>query len=442
MKLARFPISTLLDSATGQLEAHVKKKRAEDTAQPTVSAAPYAGIIFSGNPHETVPRRLLLDKRLTPLERNCWQVFRLLVNEDGITAFPTYDQLRPYLGMNPGKHASRETVAKALTVLRLTRWLSLGRTVRNEVNGQVQGNVYLLHDEPVTPAEALEFDKDYMTLLMQSMEHQNKSIKDIAAITWREFTNDPDIGRRLPSRIDTISDRLNAQTWAVETKRNALPAPEFGIRTQQELAAEGLSSDSELSANSAKQGTPPLSSESELRLKPLSTPSVRNPNSASTYTNTETSVSKSFVQTREGAGVNWLLALDELTPEDRGKAREIMGPVPENVRDAVINQWAHRCKNGHITKPLAYLATLAGKAIRGDFNAQWSPSAPAPTPASTPPVARPAARPTQPPTQRPAPTATAMQTANSALTSLQALLDPRRRADPSDERLSGRSRQR
>ena len=432
MKLTRFPISTLLDSASGQLEAHVQKKRAEDTAPTAAPATPYSGIIFSGNPHETVPRKLLLDNRLTPLERNCWQVFRLLVNEDGITAFPTYDQLRPYLGMNPGKHASRETVAKALTVLRLTRWLSLGRTVRNEINGQVQGNVYLLHDEPVTPAEALEFDKDYMTLLMHSMEHQNKAIKDIAAITWREFTSDPDVGRRLPSRIDTISDRLNAQTWAVETKQNALPAPEFGIRTQQDLAVDGLSSESELSTNSAKQGALPLSSDSELSLKPLSSPSVRIPNSASTYTNTDKSVSKSSVQPRESAGVNWLLALDLLKPEDRVKAREIMGPVPENLREAVINQWKHRCTSGSVAKPLAYLTSLAGKAIRGDFNAEWSPTAPAATPTSSP-AASVVARPTQPAVPKPAPTATAMQTANSALTSLQALLDPRRRVEPTDE---------
>ncbi|MCI1021406.1 hypothetical protein HWD96_04095 [Pseudomonas putida] len=429
MKLTRFPISTLLDSASGQLEAHVQKKRAEDTAPTAAPTTPYSGIIFSGNPHETVPRKLLLDNRLTPLERNCWQVFRLLVNEDGITAFPTYDQLRPYLGMSPGKHASRETVAKALTVLRLTRWLSLGRTVRNEINGQVQGNVYLLHDEPVTPAEALEFDKDYMTLLMQSMEHQNKAIKDIAAITWKEFTSDPDVGRRLPSRIDTISDRLNAQTWAAETKQNALPTPEFGIRTQQDLAGEGLSSESEFSANSAKQGDLPLSSESELGLKPLSTPSVRNPNSDSTYTNTDRSVSKSSVQPRESAGVNWLLALDLLKPEDRVKAREIMGSVPEDVREAVINQWKHRCATGSVAKPLAYLTTLAGKAIRGDFNAEWSPSVPTPTP----PAARAVARPIQSIAQKPAPTATMMQTANSALTSLQALLNPRRRAEPTDE---------
>ena len=433
MRLTRFPISTLLDSASGQLEAHVQKKRAEDTAPTAAPATPYSGIIFSGNPHETVPRKLLLDNRLTPLERNCWQVFRLLVNEDGITAFPTYDQLRPYLGMNPGKPASRETVAKALTVLRLTRWLSLGRTVRNEINGQVQGNVYLLHDEPVTPAEALEFDKDYMALLMQSTEHQNRAIKDIAAITWREFTSDPDVGRRLPSRIDTLSDRLNAQTWAIETQQNPMPAPEFGVRTQQDLAAEGLSSDSELSTNSATQGALPLSSESELSLKPLSSPSVRSPNSASTYTNTNKVVSKSSVQPRESAGVNWLIALELLKPEDRVKAREIMGAVPENVRDAVIHQWKHRCSSGTVAKPLAYLTSLAGKAIRGDFNAEWSPSPPAPMPPPAAPAPPAMTRPAQPQVQQQAPTATSMRTGNSALSSLFALIDPRRSGEPNDE---------
>jgi hypothetical protein len=32
--------------------------------------------------------RLFLDRRLTPLERNAWQVFRLMLNDDGVTAFP------------------------------------------------------------------------------------------------------------------------------------------------------------------------------------------------------------------------------------------------------------------------------------------------------------------------------------------------------------------
>ena len=80
---------------------------------PTSPAAPVSdGFLFSGNRHESVPRTLFLDRRLTPLERNAWQVFRLQLNDDGVTAFPTYDQLRPYLASMPcAAQASHETVA-------------------------------------------------------------------------------------------------------------------------------------------------------------------------------------------------------------------------------------------------------------------------------------------------------------------------------------------
>ena len=97
--------------------------------QPAQGTAPAAdGFLYSGNRHESVPRRLFLDRRLTPLERNAWQVFRLQLNDDGVTAFPTYDQLRPYLASMPcAAQASHETVARVLTLLRLTRWLSCCR---------------------------------------------------------------------------------------------------------------------------------------------------------------------------------------------------------------------------------------------------------------------------------------------------------------------------
>ena len=96
-------------------------------------AAPVSdGFLYSGNRHESVPRALFLDRRLTPLERNAWQVLRLQLQSDGVTAFPTYDQLRPYLASMPcAAQASHETVARALTLLRLTRWLSLVRRRRD-----------------------------------------------------------------------------------------------------------------------------------------------------------------------------------------------------------------------------------------------------------------------------------------------------------------------
>ncbi|WP_305827983.1 STY4528 family pathogenicity island replication protein, partial [Pseudomonas aeruginosa] len=356
MRLSRFPISTLLDSASGHLEAHLFKKRLDaESGEPL--AQQYSGIIFSGNPHETVPRRLLLDKRLTPLERNCWQVFRLLINDDGLTAFPTYEQLRPYLGMQPGKIASRETIAKALKVLRLTRWLSLGRRLRNDLNGQVQGNVYILHDEPVSPAEALELDPDYMQLLSQSTGDSNRAIREIGQVTWREFRDDPDVGRRLPTHLEKLEGRLNHQQWAIDSQLEADPAAEFGIRTLPDLPHSTLSSDAELSEISGKQCALPLSSDAEPRQNPPSTPLVRMPNSYSTYTYKQNSVCKKPVQprTREEAHPNWQGLLHTLEAEQRIQAVSALRRVSEDLRQPIIEQWQHRCAGGTVGNPFGYL---------------------------------------------------------------------------------------
>ncbi|MBD8739105.1 hypothetical protein IFR41_06260 [Pseudomonas fluorescens] len=357
MKLSRLPFSTLLDSASGHLEAHLRQKK-ESMPPGIEGSAPYSGIIFSGNPHETVPRRLLLDDRLSPLERNAWQVFRLLINDDGLTAFPTYEQLRPYLGMLPGRPASRETVSKALVTLRLTRWLSLGRRVRNDLSGQVQGNVYLLHDEPVTPGEALEFDKDYLQLLAQSMEHQTKAIREVAEIAWKEFAADPEVGQRLPTRMNIIEARLNSQSWVQQTALEPLTPPEFGTRTLQNIPASTLSSESELSRNS------------------LSSDSVRNPNSYSTYTDTNKGVCKSSVHVppaSDDTAADFLDALHRLPTDQKQSALVALQKVPPEVKPALIKQWVHRCDAGSVRNPFGYLMTLVTTAVRGDFNSNWKP---------------------------------------------------------------------
>lgn len=118
-------LSTLLDDALRHLPPTKDSNPASD------------GFIYSGNRHESVPRALFLDRRLTPLERNTWQVVRMMLNDDGVTTFPTYNQLRPYLASMPcAEQASHETVARALTLLRLTRWLSLVRRRRDPQTGR------------------------------------------------------------------------------------------------------------------------------------------------------------------------------------------------------------------------------------------------------------------------------------------------------------------
>jgi hypothetical protein len=66
-------LSALFDDALRDLVPGTTGQRAALRAAAPVSD----GFLYSGNRHESVPRALFLDRRLTPLERNAWQVFRL-----------------------------------------------------------------------------------------------------------------------------------------------------------------------------------------------------------------------------------------------------------------------------------------------------------------------------------------------------------------------------
>ena len=322
----------------------------------------HTGILFTGNPHETVPRRLLLDNRLTPMERNAWQVFRLLLNDDGLTSFPTYEQLQPYLAASPFKVASRETVAKVLTTLRLTRWLSLAGRVRDEATGQMKGNIYLLHDEPVSISEAMLLDRSYLELVGNSLEHASKSICQVAAYTLEEFARDPDVrDQRIPSRLDIIGDRIARQRGSKLTAQSGAAFQKSELGQQQ----------SELSEISPVRNFSGPSSESEPIRKQGSSPSVRNPNSSSTCTNTTTDVCKSFVP-RADAKAEYPPRFQALPSDQQRKAVLAMAPIADELREEVLAQWAARPETS-MRNPFGYLLCMIEKARNGEFNLMTQP---------------------------------------------------------------------
>lgn len=314
-----------------------------------------AGILFTGNPHEAVPRRLLLDNRLTPLERNAWQVFRLLLNDDGLTSFPTYEQLRPYLASSPFKVASRETVAKALTVLRMTRWLSLGGCVRDEATGQMKGNVYLLHDEPVSIAEAVLLDCGYLDLVNEGLGHTNKSVRDVAAHVVQELHTDPFLREHtLPSHLERMQQRLTQQSWAKSL-----------VGLEQASDSELSENESELSERASVRNRGEPSSDSELSRKPDVLSPVRNPNSSSTSTNTN--VCKNTVpQVRDGLRLPEQFLL--LAADQRRNAMIALGAIGPGLQQQVLDQWAARCASAEVRNPAGYLFGMIQKASRGEFN--------------------------------------------------------------------------
>ncbi|MBP0714228.1 STY4528 family pathogenicity island replication protein [Burkholderia sola] len=333
---------------------------------PGSGAASGDGFLFSGNRHDSVPRRLFLDRRLTPLERNAWQVFRLMLGGDGVTAFPTYEKLRPWLASMPcAGQASHETVARALTLLRLTRWLSLVRRRRDPKTGRLLGNLYVLHDEPLTPFEAMQLDTDYLELIGQALGHSAKAIQIVGLHTLQEIAEDPLLsGRALPSRLQVLAERLARR----------------GIETTESYPQEDASRESEEGISSLLRNVELLSSESEPGRKVPPNASLRNSKQDSTVRSSRINEVRTTAQARARAlgDLQWPKRFTELKAEQQAGARMALHQVDDSLRQAVLDEWAARCGNHAIRNPAGYLFGIIQRAIRGEFNA-WATTADAPT---------------------------------------------------------------
>ncbi|HEX7640211.1 MAG TPA: STY4528 family pathogenicity island replication protein [Burkholderiaceae bacterium] len=311
-------------------------------------------VLFSGNRHESVPRALFLDRRLTPLERNAWQVFRLGVRDDAATAFPTYEELRPYLASMPcAGPASHETVARALKVLRLTRWLSLVRRRRDPKTGCIQGNVYVLHDEPLTPFEAMQLDPEYLTLVGQALTHAARSVRAVAVNTLREIAEDPLLaGRLLPTRLQVLTQRLAAAGWT-----QAGCPQDDAVHDSEEGPADLL----------RNRGNPSSDSEAGRDTAPIH--SLRIPKAASTVRIEEPlpEIRTTEPRARSAHGLRLPDRFLALKDEQQAGALVALQQVDPATRQAVLDEWAARCRGGVVRSPAGYLFGIIQKALRGEF---------------------------------------------------------------------------
>jgi len=352
----------VLQQCTQQLN---ERWPARPTTEPPSNQALQAGFLFSGQSHEVVPRRLLLDNRLTPLERNAWQVFRLMLQGQGVVT-PRYEDLQPYLSSVPyGASASRETIARVLTMLRLTRWLSLVNRGRDKLSGRLQGSLYVLHDEPLTPAEAMELDQDYLELVGHALGHATKAVRIVAQHVLEEIRQDTDIDQgRLPTRLDSWGEHWTQQGLDLATE-DALHDSELGGDHRVRNRA-GPHSDSELGLNANVSGT------------------VRNPNAPCTVLKESTCTVPRATPAVDN--LHWPEPL-HLSPSERQAVAVALNKLKPTDRQPVLNEAGARCTAGGIRKPAAYLMGLIQRALNGDFHpwaGQTKPSPFVPPPPAAP----------------------------------------------------------
>ena len=283
------------------------------------------------------PKALLLDERLTPLERNAWLTFRSLAGSDG-TVVLSYDALRGYLPSAPGsKRAALETVSRAVLCLRLSTWIALVEYRRNPMTGFSMASRYAVRNQPLTFVEACLEDDDYLPLLERALGHAGATIRQLAQSILDEAMRHPDRLGKLPAtmqerirRLQHRGDDHDPGSPGGSTPRNAL-VPE---------ASDDIPKPAPASATAVR------TVEKEV-LKEVRT--YRSPPEV------------------QGSGPDVPARFRQLPQDQQRVLTTRLRGLPPEQRLAVLAEWDVRCESGGVHNAIAYLYGLIKKAMEGVF---------------------------------------------------------------------------
>ncbi|OCG64092.1 hypothetical protein A9G48_03985 [Gilliamella sp. wkB18] len=139
-------------------------------------------VLFMGQQFDSFPRDLLLDDSITSVDKYAWQ--RLYIElQQNRNYFPTYDRLQKLWG-NLGGLLSRKTVREILSRLVLSGWLSF-KVIRGD-NGQVVGNVYMLHNTKLELIDIITQNDESVTHILTSLMSKKNISQSLAILTYNQ----------------------------------------------------------------------------------------------------------------------------------------------------------------------------------------------------------------------------------------------------------------
>lgn len=162
-------------------------------------------VLFLGNRHQSFPTAVIRDPVLEPVDKLVWMVIMLAVRETGAnTAFPSYEAISRMANVS-----SRSTIARAIAILRASRWLTLCGRMR-KASGRFLGNVYALHDEPLPLADVIHLDGDYMSFLNKAVSHGHARVRTVAQGVLASIDEDVGDGRNVCALEHPIERRIQS----------------------------------------------------------------------------------------------------------------------------------------------------------------------------------------------------------------------------------------
>ncbi len=329
-------------------------------ARQNSGRAPTDTMLFMGNGHHSVPALVVQDPVLEPVDKLVWMVILLQARETGgSSAFPSYETLAKKTNVS-----STSTIARAIAILRATRWLTLCAPLR-EANGRYSGNVYALHDEPLPLADALHLDHDYTTFLRQSLTHHHARVRRVAQGLLDTLDEDIHAGLDICAVGHPLERRLRAAAALQQDTPRRYFA--FSAKVMTRLR-NGMGKDA---ADHRDQN----SKAAAHRLRILYPQKSKAVSSSSIYiyktTTTTEETAKQKISHDEEAEQS-LVYPERLSANQRDLADRYLTLVPVNERQALLDELEGRLRSEHkgmkpVYDPLRFLHFLCRAATQGDF---------------------------------------------------------------------------
>ncbi|ENB4726087.1 helix-turn-helix domain-containing protein [Salmonella enterica subsp. enterica serovar Newport] len=371
------PADSIIDYTLARMQERLAARH------DTQSGPERSGLLFMGNVHDAYPRALLLDMRLSPLDKVAWMMIRQYALQNDGAIFPSYDELQQLLASPGSGQASRGTVSRALTMLRLTGWLSLCKKVR-DTQGRVRGNIYAQHDEPLSARDAETFDPGWLDMVGDACRHKSRAVNETAWQVLTSIQDDP-MMRHRHSRVTMIAERLTRLSDAEQLARiqsgAKIELSEKGAENQPEILS------SNIALSHCRDGKT-LSSKRELSEESRDCDRVRKSHHNNVRSFTQSVIKKTYVSPQANKtgltgipeGFVWPDGLQDILPENEqsmlaqqlSQLAQQSPSLAEQVVSSVVNGWRQK----RISNPVGYLLTTLKQARSGQYRVETSVTPP------------------------------------------------------------------
>jgi hypothetical protein len=128
----------------------------------------------SGIAHQAVPSGIFIDPVLKATDRNVLCVMRTQMSQDSKLVMPTYREIKRMANIG-----SDATVSRAISILRLTRWIVRAEVLR-DLGGRIIRVVYDICDEPECLQTVIAQDTSYLGFVETSQFHNHPAVAHAA----------------------------------------------------------------------------------------------------------------------------------------------------------------------------------------------------------------------------------------------------------------------